>query len=232
MMRALSTHLFVSHRLTTVWLDKIWEAGIPLVEIFCARQHFDYRNKEQMAELGHWFRDSELKLHSIHAPIYSDDCWGRTGPSAVVNIAEVEKIRRVAAVDEIKRSLDLAEHVPFRYIIQHLGVSGDEYSEHKLDAAFQALEELKVFAHHRGVEVLLENIPNAMASAERLVAVRLEGHDLAPSVPSVRRDQHLGPGVVDPVLQRLRREPPEHHGVGGPDPGAGQHGHRELRDHR
>lgn len=176
MMRALSTHLFVSHRLTTVWLDKIWEAGIPLVEIFCARQHFDYRNKEQVAELGHWFRDSELKLHSIHAPMYNDDCWGRTGPSAVVNIAEVEKIRRVAAVDEIKRALDVAEQVPFRYMIQHLGVSGEEYSEHKLDAAFQALEELKVFAHHRGVEVLLENIPNAMASAERLVAFLEQTH--------------------------------------------------------
>src|SRR5271168_3356542 len=66
--RALSTHLFVNHRLTTVWLDRIWSAGIPLVEIFCARQHLDYRDKAQIAELGHWFRDSELKVHALHSP--------------------------------------------------------------------------------------------------------------------------------------------------------------------
>ena len=71
MKRALSTHLFVNHRLTTVWLDRIWNAGIPLVEIFCARQHLDYRDRAQIAELGHWFHDSELKLHSLHSPMYS-----------------------------------------------------------------------------------------------------------------------------------------------------------------
>ena len=32
----LSTHLLVNHRLNTVWLDKIWQAGVPAVEIFCA----------------------------------------------------------------------------------------------------------------------------------------------------------------------------------------------------
>ena len=73
MQRALSTHLLVNHRLTTVWLDRIWDAGIPLVEIFCARQHLDYHNRAQIAELGYWFRDSELKLHSLHSPMYNDD---------------------------------------------------------------------------------------------------------------------------------------------------------------
>ena len=64
----LSTHLFVNHRLTTALLTKIQNAGIPAVEIFCARQHLDYHNKAQVAELGHWFRDSDLKLWSLHAP--------------------------------------------------------------------------------------------------------------------------------------------------------------------
>src|ERR1700692_4493623 len=72
----LSTHLFVNYRLNTVWLDKIRQAGIPAVEIFCARQHLDYRDRPQINELGHWFRASELKLHSLHSPMYSDDVWG------------------------------------------------------------------------------------------------------------------------------------------------------------
>ena len=82
MNHVLSTHLFVNHRLTTVWLDKIRQAGMPAVEIFCARQHLDYRDRAQINELGHWFRDSELKLHSLHSPMYSDDMWGRSGPNA------------------------------------------------------------------------------------------------------------------------------------------------------
>ena len=85
MIRALSTHILVNQRLNTVWLDRIWDAGIPLVEIFCAKQHLDYRNKLQVAELGYWFRDSQLKLQSLHSPMYSDDVWGRSGPNAVLD---------------------------------------------------------------------------------------------------------------------------------------------------
>jgi sugar phosphate isomerase/epimerase len=166
---ALSTHLFVNHRLTVATLERVWQAGIPKVEVFCARQHLDYRDKAQIRELGHWFRDAELKMHSLHSPMYSDDCWGRTGPQAVISITEESKSRRLAMVDEIKRALEIAEEVPFRYLIQHLGVGGEEYSERKLDAAFSALEELTVFARQRGVEILLENIPNALSSAERLL---------------------------------------------------------------
>jgi sugar phosphate isomerase/epimerase len=169
MERALSTHLLVNHRLTSVWLERIWEAGIPKAEIFCARQHFDYRNKEQVNEIGYWFRDAQLKLHSLHSPMYSDDCWGKTGPGAVVSLTERSKPRRLESVDEVKRALEVAEMVPFKYLVQHLGAAGEEYDDFKLESAFTALEEISLFARHRGVEVLLENIPNKLASAERLL---------------------------------------------------------------
>lgn len=164
----LSTHLFVNHRLTAALLTKIEHAGIPAVEIFCARQHLDYRDKAQITELGHWFRDSELKLHSLHAPMYTDEIWGRSGPHAVVTITETTKGKRLAMVDEIKRALEIAEFIPFRYLIQHMGVGGEEFDMRKFDAAFSALEEIKLFARQRGVEVLLENIPNELSTAERL----------------------------------------------------------------
>ena len=168
MQRLLSTHVFVKHRLTTVWLERIWDAGFPAVEIFCARQHIDYRDKAQITELGHWFRDSQLAVHSLHAPMYSDDVWGRSGPQAVIDITETVKAKRMSMVDEIKRAIEIADVVPFRYLIQHLGVSGEEFDERKLDAAFSSLDELKVFAGQRDVEVLLENTPNALSSGERL----------------------------------------------------------------
>ncbi len=176
MQLVLSTHLFVRHRLTTVWLERVWDAGFPAVEIFCARQHLDYRDKAQITELGHWFRDSPLKMHSLHAPMYTDDCWGRTGPQAVIDITEPSKGKRITMVDEIKRALDMADIVPFKYLIQHLGVSGQEFDERRSEAGFSSLEEIRVFAKQRGVEVLLENTPNALSSAERLNAFLAETH--------------------------------------------------------
>src|SRR5687767_7979706 len=142
MQKALSTHIFVNQRLTAAMLDQIAEKGIDLVEIFCARQHFDYHDRSQMLEIGSWFRNSPLKLNSIHAPMYRDTQWGKSGQHAVVSISETEKIRRVAACDEIKRALELAEHVPFRYMVTHLGVSREEHDMNKVDAAFSSLEHL------------------------------------------------------------------------------------------
>ena len=62
----------------------------------------------------------------------------------------------------------MAEIIPFTYLIQHLGVGGQEFSEHFIDAGFTALEELNTFAHQRGVQILLENTPNELSTAERL----------------------------------------------------------------
>jgi len=168
MNRVLSTHLFVNHRLTVALLNRVMQAGIPAVEIFCARQHLDYRNRAQVMELGHWFRDADLKLHSLHSPMYSDEIWGRSGPQSVVNITHPVKADRLKMVDEIKRALEVAEVVPFRYLIQHLGASGEEFSERKVESAFSALEELGIFARQRGVQILLKNIPNQLLRAERL----------------------------------------------------------------
>ena len=87
----------------------------------------------------------------------------------MITITEPVKGKRLEMVDEIKRALEIAETIPFKYLIQHLGVSGEEYSERTVDAAFSALEQISLFARQRGVEVLLENIPNDLSSAERLM---------------------------------------------------------------
>jgi len=176
MNHVLSTHLITSHRLTTVWLERMWEAGIPAVELFCAKPHIDYNDRAQITDLGHFFRDSELKVHSMHGPLFTDDVWGRSGPHSILVITEPDKSKRTRMLDEIKRALEIAETVPYRYFIQHLGLPGEEYDERKLDAAFTALEELTLFAGQRGVQVLLENIPNRMSTGERLAAFVASTH--------------------------------------------------------
>ena len=51
-------------------------------------------------------------------------------------------------------------------------------------------------------------------------------------VAAVGGDDDLGLGVVDPVDDRVGREAAEDARVGGADAGAGQHGDRQLGDHR
>lgn len=169
MQRALSTYCLASQRLNTVWLDRIGDAGIPLVEIYCSRRHLDYHDHAQVNDIAAWFRNAELKVHSLHSPLYSDESGGRGGPQTRLNITETVKAKRIAIVDEVKRALDLIEAFPFRYLIQHIGIEGEEYDERKLDAAFTSLEEIRIFARQRGVEVLLENLASGLASAERLL---------------------------------------------------------------
>ena len=176
MRHALSTHYFVNQRLTNVALQEIWNAGIPAVEIFCARQHLDYNNKSQVQELAYWFKDAKLKLHSLHLPMHTDEIWGRSGPQAHINICETQKSKRIAMVDELKRAVEVAEYIPCTYLIQHIGGLNEEYDDRKLDAAFSSLEELSLFARHRGAQILLENIPNSLSSAERLCSFLATTH--------------------------------------------------------
>jgi sugar phosphate isomerase/epimerase len=72
-------------------------------------------------------------------------------------------------MDEIKRALDMADYLPFRYLIVHMGLPEEDYALKKFDAVMTSLEHLKVFAKDRGVQLLLENVPNELGTPERLV---------------------------------------------------------------
>ena len=60
----------------------------------------------------------------------------------------------------------------------------------------------------------------------------MSGEDLAAAVAAVGGDDELGVGVEHPVIDRLGRESAEDDGVSRTDPGAGQHRHDGLGDHR
>ncbi|MGH9564174.1 MAG: hypothetical protein ACRD3S_22200, partial [Terracidiphilus sp.] len=70
MLRVLSTHLFLNHHLHPGLLELAERSGAEAVEIFAARQHFDYTSREQVMELAAWFRSNTLKPFSMHAPLY------------------------------------------------------------------------------------------------------------------------------------------------------------------
>ena len=121
MLRAVSTYLFVKERLHPGILDGLARSGVQAVEIFAARQHLDYANrKAHVREIADWFKGSGVPLNSVHSPLYADYEWGRAG-APPVNVASIDRAARIEAMDEIKRALEIAEQIPFRFLVQHLG---------------------------------------------------------------------------------------------------------------
>src|SRR5215467_1783636 len=176
MLKAVSTYVYVKERLHPGLLDELVKAGAQAIEIFAARQHFDYANRKQhVREIADWFRSTGIPLNSVHAPLYADYEWGRTG-APPVNIASTDRAGRIDATDEIKRSLEIAEHIPYRFLVQHLGNPNESFGEKKFEAAMTSIEHLRAFAKPLGVRLLLENIPNELSTPDRLVEMIHHAH--------------------------------------------------------
>src|SRR5438445_11268977 len=176
MLRAMSTYVYVKEMLHPGLLDGLVRGGAQTIEIFAARQHLDYANRKQhVREIADWFRTSGIPLNSVHSPMYADYESGRTG-APPVNVASTDRAQRIAAMDEIKRALEIAEQIPFRFLVQHLGTTNEEFSDKKFEAAMTSIEHLRAFAKPLGVRLLLENIPNELSTPDRLVEMIRTAH--------------------------------------------------------
>ena len=63
---------------------------------------------------------NRLQLASLHAPTSRDLSATREGGQPL-SICEVERVRRIEAMDELKRAIDVAEEIPFSRMIFHMG---------------------------------------------------------------------------------------------------------------
>ena len=168
MRTGISTYVFVDSRLHPGMLDKLAGTGADAIEIFAARGHFDYTDRQQVREIANWFKHSPVVFHSMHSPIFAVPDWGRDG-TPPINLVDRDKARRVAAMDEIKRALEVAEVAPFHYLVQHLTTAGEQFEPHKFEHALSSIEHLHAFAKPLGVKLLVENLPNEMTTPEKLV---------------------------------------------------------------
>lgn len=175
MLRVLSTHLFLTQRLHPGLLEQAGRAGAQAVEIFAARQHFDYTNIEHTREIAAWFQASSVTPWSMHAPMFPDREMGRAGAPAV-NLLHPEKSRRIDSMDEIRRALESAEHIPYRNLVVHLGEREDGWSQRTIEYAITALEHLGAFARPLGVRLLVENLLNDATTPEHLLTIFELGH--------------------------------------------------------
>lgn len=166
MLLAMSTYVFIKKRLHPGLLDTLKRGGARAVEIFAARGHFNYTDKEHIKELAGWFKTEGVEFHSMHSPIYmSNDFHGGGQP---LNLVDMEKPRRIDALDEIKRAVEAAEYMPFRFLVQHVGKSEEYDDPRKFEWALSGVEALRAFCRQLGVTLLLENTPNDLATPERL----------------------------------------------------------------
>jgi sugar phosphate isomerase/epimerase len=161
MQRVLSTYLFVSKKLTRELLAHIHAANFQGVEIFATRSHFDYATKEEVRATAQALADNRLQLHSLHAPTSRDVSVNREGGSPL-SVTEVERVRRIEAMDELKRVIDVAEDLPFARMVLHMGGSRETADPRKRDAAFSSLEHLVLHAKHAGVTICVENTTSEM----------------------------------------------------------------------
>jgi sugar phosphate isomerase/epimerase len=169
MQRILSTYLFVSRKLTPELLAQISQHGFFAVEVFCSRAHFDYGSKSEIQALRSALEANRIKLNSLHAPT-SRDMSATRESGTPLSICEIERVRRIEAMDELKRAIDVSEDLPFSRMVLHMGGSRETADPRKRDAAFSSLEHLVLHAHHAGVTLAVENTTSEMGAPEYLRA--------------------------------------------------------------
>lgn len=175
MERVLSTYRYVGQPLSPVLLGDIHKAGISKIELFCSAAHFDYASTQAVRDLAGWLGERGLELHSLHSPTQRDTA-GRHESGVPISISDGERVRRLDAVDEVKRAIDVAERIPFKYLVQHLGSSRQSSDARFIDAAFNSLEHLAIFAKQRGVTIALENTTNEIGAPSSLANFIKETH--------------------------------------------------------
>jgi sugar phosphate isomerase/epimerase len=200
MLRTISTHVFLRQRLHPGLLDSLAKGGAQAIEIFAARQHFDYTSRPHVKEIALWFAANSVEPFSIHMPMFGDTEMGRSG-SPAVNVVHPEKSRRIDGMDEVKRALETAEDMPLRHLVLHLGEREDSWSPRTLEHAMTAIEHLQAFARPLGVKLLLENIQNDVTQAQNLVEIVRIGHFKDVGVCLDLGHAHIGDGIAAAVAE-------------------------------
>jgi sugar phosphate isomerase/epimerase len=202
MLKVISSHVFLRNRLHPGLLDTFQKSGAQGVELFAARQHFDYTNRGEVRDLAEWFRSNPTEPFSMHSPLYSDLEMGRGGGPSI-NVIHPEKGRRIDAMDEIKRALEVAEQIPFRFLVVHLGDREDTWSPRALEFSITALEHLHAFANPLGVKLAVENLQNEVTRPANILEILSTGHFKDIGVCLDVGHAHLGDGVT-PALNELK----------------------------
>ena len=197
-----STQVFLPQRLHPGMLDLFADNGAQTIEIIAARYHFDYTDRAQVREIAGWFKGREVSA-SMHQPLNAETTFSRHA-GATLELISRDKMRRIEAMEEVKRALEAAEQVPFSSCVLHMGTKADVWGEQALEYALTAIEHLKAFAAPLGVKLLLGNVPNEIATPEHLLEILRVGHFDSVGVCLDTGHANLAPGGVVAAANVLR----------------------------
>src|SRR5262245_24979724 len=101
----ISTQIYRRQEVTIDLLESIRRAGYEHFELFCNRPHLDFHSRALLRDIGRWFKENALPPPSLHLPFVE-----YVGPTQRIwlSVIEPERRHREAALDEMKRSLELA----------------------------------------------------------------------------------------------------------------------------
>src|SRR5215510_12773573 len=158
----ISTQIYRGQPLTVDLLESIRKAGYERFELFSNRPHLDFHHRSLLRVIGRWFHENALPAPSLHLPFIEN-----VGPTqrSWISVVEPERRFREAAMDEIKRALELADLMSTAYVVLHLGNPRDQFNPVAFEYAYAAVTQIRSFA---GVEVTIENIPNEISTLERI----------------------------------------------------------------
>ena len=159
----ISTQIFRRQLVTVDLLEKIRKGGYNRIELFCNRPHLDFHNRSLVRSIGNWFQENALTAPSIHLPFVENI---RPGQKMWISALNPVRRDREFAMDEIKRSLELAERVAPSYVVLHLGNPGDEFTPVAFDHAYAAIMQIRTLAP---VQIMVENIPNEISTIDRIM---------------------------------------------------------------
>jgi sugar phosphate isomerase/epimerase len=192
----ISTQIHRSQQVTVDLLESIRKAGYKHLELFCNRPHLDFHDRALMRSIARWFKENALPPPSLHLPFVEN-----VGPTQRlwISVLEPERRHREAALDEIKKSLEISDHIELSYAVLHLGNPRDKFSPVAFELAYAAIAQIRAFS---GINVMIENIPNEISTFERIEEFRAVSQ-----LPDIGICYDTGHGhlqEIDPTFDNVR----------------------------
>src|SRR5688572_21448311 len=172
----ISTRCFGTAPLTLDLLERLRRAEFKEIELHAALPSLNYTNRTVTRDIARWFQENELPAPSLHLPFEK-------------NVLASNRFDRQAALDELKRCLELGDLLRLRFAVLHLGEPQQEFNPVVLEYAYAAVATVQSFS---GARVLLETLPNGIATFARIEEFRL-----AAQLPDVGICYDTGHGEMD-----------------------------------
>lgn len=171
----ISTHAFAYNKLNEEIISLIAESGFDAVELYMHKPHFDFENDSELKTIAQALIKHKIEANSIHCPFYRQIEEAKKGKW--LNIASEDEAVRNESVQWVKKSIAAAEIIRFKFAVIHFGDINDRKpADKKQGAALKSLMEIEPFARSLGAQIVLENIPNEIASCSELSAFLIENN--------------------------------------------------------